>query len=113
MCICSRGAGFYEDVSRQTSRPTALSDRETEVLDLLAQGLTNARIAERLCISRSTVKYHIANLFVKLGDKDDFPILALQPYPSGLLSLPTISVHPFREGFGKGLQPLPNPSPFR
>ena len=46
--------------------PTA---RETEVLQLLAQGHSNAQIAERLRISERTVKFHITSLFARLGAK--------------------------------------------
>jgi DNA-binding NarL/FixJ family response regulator len=46
--------------------PTA---RETEVLQLLAQGYSNAQIAERLRISERTVKFHITSLFARLGAK--------------------------------------------
>lgn len=44
-----------------------LTDREREVLLLLAKGLTNAQIAERLMLSMSTVKFHIRNILSKLG----------------------------------------------
>jgi two-component system nitrate/nitrite response regulator NarL len=44
-----------------------LTPREREVLDLLAQGLTNRRIAERLGISEHTAKFHVAAICGKLG----------------------------------------------
>ncbi len=44
-----------------------LSDREAEVLDLLAEGLSNKLIAHRLNISEHTVKTHVASIFGKLG----------------------------------------------
>ena len=47
-----------------------LSQRELEVLQLIAEGLTNAEIARRLYISLSTVKGHTANIFGKLGVKN-------------------------------------------
>jgi two-component system, NarL family, nitrate/nitrite response regulator NarL len=45
----------------------ALTDRERDVLQALSEGLSNSAIAEQLGISRSTVKFHLAALFVKLG----------------------------------------------
>jgi DNA-binding NarL/FixJ family response regulator len=47
--------------------PAGLSAREVEVLCLVASGLGNAAIAERLFLSPSTVKVHVGNIFAKLG----------------------------------------------
>ena len=44
-----------------------LTEREREVLALMVEGLNNNEIAERLIVSPSTVKFHIANIFMKLG----------------------------------------------
>ena len=44
-----------------------LSDRELEVLDLIAAGLSNQEIADKLIIAEGTVKKHIHNIFGKLG----------------------------------------------
>jgi len=44
-----------------------LTDRELEVLVLLAEGLTNQQSAEKLSISQSTLKFHMTNIFQKLG----------------------------------------------
>jgi DNA-binding NarL/FixJ family response regulator len=49
------------------SELNALTDREREVLDLLAQGLTNKEIAEKLFITTNTVKRHLKAIFEKLG----------------------------------------------
>ena len=54
-------------VSGGGESPEALTDREREVLRLLADGLSNKRIGETLFISESTVKFHIRNIIRKLG----------------------------------------------
>jgi DNA-binding CsgD family transcriptional regulator len=48
-------------------RAGSLTDRETEVIALVAQGLSNAQIAERLYISRKTASHHVSNVLTKLG----------------------------------------------
>ena len=45
---------------------TALSQRETQILQLLAQGEDNQKIAKRLCLSLGTVKNHITNIYTKI-----------------------------------------------
>jgi DNA-binding CsgD family transcriptional regulator len=47
-----------------------LTTREHEVLALLTKGHSNAEIADRLCLSLSTVKTHVSNLFVKMDVKN-------------------------------------------
>jgi NarL family two-component system response regulator YdfI len=54
-----------QPLSEPLSEP--LSDRELEVLDLLAEGISNKLIANRLSISEHTVKTHVASIFAKLG----------------------------------------------
>jgi NarL family two-component system response regulator LiaR len=47
--------------------PVELTDRELEVLELMVAGLTNPDIANRLVISRSTVKFHVSSILTKLN----------------------------------------------
>jgi DNA-binding NarL/FixJ family response regulator len=53
-----------------TEPPDGLTAREAEVLLLIAEGLSNHEIAQKLHVSTATVKTHINNLFAKIGIKD-------------------------------------------
>ena len=55
-------------LERQSAqRQAELTPREREVLALVAEGLTNAQIASRLYITQETVKFHLRNIYQKLG----------------------------------------------
>ncbi|MFB6632303.1 response regulator [Streptomyces sp. NPDC056362] len=62
------GRGGRSD--RGVAGDDGLTERETEVLVLVADGLSNTEIAKRLRISTATVKTHINNLFAKTGVRD-------------------------------------------
>jgi HD-GYP domain-containing protein (c-di-GMP phosphodiesterase class II) len=53
--------------ARRVERPTGLTDREIDVLRLLARGLTNKEIASTLDISTKTAGHHVQHIFEKLG----------------------------------------------
>jgi NarL family two-component system response regulator LiaR len=59
---------------------TELTDRETDVLKLIANGLTNSQIAEKLVISENTVKGHVSNILSKLhlADRTKVAVYAWQ-----------------------------------
>jgi DNA-binding NarL/FixJ family response regulator len=59
-------AGLTDAPTPAASNTARLTRREHELLQLLAEGLSNRRIAERLGISTSTVKFHLAAVFEKL-----------------------------------------------
>lgn len=69
--VAARLVRELDGASRETAQLyTALSEREREVLRLIADGLSNAQIAERLVITERTVKSHVNNILGKLHVAD-------------------------------------------
>jgi DNA-binding NarL/FixJ family response regulator len=90
-------------IAEFTARPTAartspralrwLTEREREVMALVAAGLSNDEIAERLVISRATAKTHVSRAMRKLGAHDRAQLVVLA-YETGLMVTPPVSAAP-------------------
>jgi DNA-binding NarL/FixJ family response regulator len=64
------------DAAQLPEPPDGLTHREVEILALIAQGLNNPEIAERLFLSNHTVKTHINRIFAKTGSRDRVAAIA-------------------------------------
>ena len=69
---------------RNTSSLKVLTEREHEVFELIAQGLSNAEIAERLFLSEGTVKTHVKHVFDKLEARDRTQVV-IMAYEMGVV----------------------------
>jgi DNA-binding NarL/FixJ family response regulator len=63
----------------------ALTDREREVLVLVAQGMSNAEVAGQLVMSPATAKTHVSRILARLGLRDRAQ-LVIAAYESGLIT---------------------------
>ena len=65
--LAAFGDGVSARAPAQEALPEPLTERETEVLRLLAQGLSNKEIAQRLVIGERTVKTHVSSVLAKIN----------------------------------------------
>jgi DNA-binding NarL/FixJ family response regulator len=62
-----------------------MTPRETEILTLVAQGMSNAEIAEYLVVTEQTIKTHVSRILTKLGLRDRVQIV-VSAYESGVIT---------------------------
>jgi DNA-binding NarL/FixJ family response regulator len=73
--------GVSTPALRQAAEPLPLTDREREVVNLIAHGLSNREVAERLTLSLRTVESYIYRAMVKTGTSSREELAALLPRP--------------------------------
>jgi DNA-binding NarL/FixJ family response regulator len=79
---------------RAPDSPEALTDREAEVLRLLARGKANKQIASNLYVSEKTVKAHVSSILMKLGVQSRTQA-ALYAVRAGLVSIDELGEEPW------------------
>ncbi|MBE7324600.1 response regulator transcription factor [Nocardioides sp. Y6] len=75
----------FPQASAHDVRLAGLTERETEVLRLVAQGLTNSEVAAELVVAETTVKTHVGRLLAKTGSRDRVQLVVLA-YETGLVT---------------------------
>jgi DNA-binding CsgD family transcriptional regulator len=79
MCSSEHIVTFLQPLAEQYNKAQAfysgmgLTARESEIIVLTVQGVSNANISERLCISHATLRTHLNNIYSKLRDQGEIP----------------------------------------
>ena len=80
-------AGAVKKPDPEAAKIETLTGREREVIALVGEGLKNKGVAERLCVSETTVRHHLTSIFAKLAVSDRLR-LVIYAYKHGLAVLP-------------------------
>lgn len=81
-------SGKHKDVSSDEAKIAMVTERELEVINLVALGLKNRPIGERLFISETTVRHHLTSVFGKLGVSSRLELI-IYAFKHGLAKMPS------------------------
>jgi DNA-binding NarL/FixJ family response regulator len=79
--------GLPDDLSSRAAKAAGLTERELAILTALARGMSNAAIAKQLWVAQQTVKFHLTNIYRKLGVANRTEA-ARYAYQQGLIESP-------------------------
>ena len=82
------GNSSHASADPERVKISMLTEREREIIALLAEGLRNKQIAERLFISEITVRHHLTSIFNKLAVSDRVELL-IYAYRNGIVAAPS------------------------
>jgi DNA-binding NarL/FixJ family response regulator len=88
MLVALLGTSARGDSDPERVKINMLTEREREIIALLAEGLRNKQIGERLYISEITVRHHLTSIFNKLAVSDRVELL-IYAYRNGIVAAPT------------------------
>ncbi|MFL6212847.1 MAG: response regulator [Blastocatellia bacterium] len=94
MLVALLGTSARGSVDPERVKINMLTEREREIIHLLAEGLRNKQIGKRLFISEITVRHHLTSIFNKLAVSDRVELL-IYAYRNGIVAAPT---RPFTNG---------------
>jgi two-component system, NarL family, nitrate/nitrite response regulator NarL len=88
MLVALLGSTHRANTDPERVKINMLTEREREIIRLLAEGLRNKQIGERLFISEITVRHHLTSIFNKLAVSDRVELL-IYAYRNGIVAAPT------------------------